>query len=234
MNLHYRLAISISTIAIPIILLIKGIYGSFLFTFSFPLLWEIGFCNQKLASLGLNKLLLRRSIIIGCLSGICLGLIGGNILTFSGITGFLFTDANELMINLGSLKLNFPLDKELSYSLLTKSNSFGAVILYLGFSIIAIGLGEELFWRGFIQKKLSKYTKRNAAVLITAALFSLTHFYLFSILSLKAGLFFLMLIFLVGIIWGYIFNRLGNIWSVAISHGITAFILWKFFFFTSN
>jgi hypothetical protein len=34
-----------------------------------------------------------------------------------------------------------------------------------------------------------------------------------------------------GIVWGYLFDVLKNIWVVAISHGITSAIIWKYFFF---
>ncbi|MFH1768200.1 MAG: CPBP family intramembrane glutamic endopeptidase, partial [Candidatus Omnitrophota bacterium] len=216
------------------ILLSKGIYGSFIFTFSIPLLWQIGLKGKRLDSLGLKRQRLNQSIIIGIISGIVLGLLGGTILKAAAISGYSFSGINRLNINFGLIKMAFPLDKELSYILLTKSASPLGALTYLVFSVLAIGLGEEIFWRGFIQTKISKHTGKNISLWLTSALFALIHFYIFAILPFVPGIFFIAIIFAAGLIWGHIFRLSGSIWSVAISHGITAFIIWKYFFFKIN
>jgi hypothetical protein len=138
---------------------------------------------------------------------------------------------HKLQFNVGQFCVAFPLQKELGYRLLTASNSTIGLFIYLIFSILVIGLGEELFWRGFIQAKISDRFPANVSIWFTAILFALIHCYIFTILPIKIGISFLALIFIVGLIWGYLFKYFNNVWSAAISHGIVAFIIWKYYFF---
>jgi len=228
-----RLCISFLAILLPVILLVKGIYGSFVFTFSIPLIWQVGFLGKPFSSLGLRTDSIKSSIIIGLVSGCILGLIGGNSLKFIGVTGYVYSNMDKLQLSIGDFNIAFPLQKELGYRLLSTSNSLVGVGLYLIFCFFLIGLGEEIFWRGFIQKKISKRLSVNLSIWITATLFALTHFYIFTILPIKLGIFFLFLIAISGVVWGYLFKYFNNIWSSVISHGITAFIIWKYYFFSS-
>ena len=47
-----RLGVSLLAIILPLILLIKGIYSSFLYTFSIPLIWQVSFLGKPFTSLG--------------------------------------------------------------------------------------------------------------------------------------------------------------------------------------
>lgn len=232
-SIVWRLFISLTAAALPVIFLLKGIYGSFIFTFSIPLLWQVGFLGKPINSLGLRAKSLNSSIIIGIATGCLLGFIGGNILKFSGIAGYNYSALHKLQFTLGSLHIDFPLGKELGYRLLTASNNFSGLCLYFIFSIFVIGLGEELLWRGFIQKKISFYFTQGMSIWITAILFALIHFYLFALLPVKTGICFLVLIAISGAVWGYLFAHFHNLWIAAISHGISAFIIWKYYFFSS-
>lgn len=226
-----RLGISFAAIIIPILLLNKGIYGSFIFTFSIPMLWQIGFLGKSIDTLGFRINSFKFSIITGIVSGCLLGFFGGSILTYLGIRGHVYNNVHKLQLTMGIFNISFPLQKEIGYRLLSISNSTIGVCAYLIFCIFVIGLGEEIFWRGFIQKKLSSYFSSNKSVWITAILFSLIHFYIFTILPVKTGISFLTLITIVGGIWGYLFKYFDNVWPSAISHGIVAFIIWKYYFF---
>lgn len=226
-----RLFISLAAIVLPAIFLIKGIYGSFIFTFSIPLLWQVGFLGKPIGSLGLSKNSLKLSILLGVVTACILGLLGGNLLKFLGITGYIFSDLHQLQFSVGSFNIVFSLEKELGYRLLTMSNTPIGIGVYLIFCIFIIGLGEELFWRGFIQKKMSANLSVNTAIWFTAVLFALSHFYIFAILPLKAGICFLVLLVISSAAWGYLFKYFNNLLPAVISHGITSFIIWKYYFF---
>lgn len=227
----FRLFISIAAIVAPSIFLANGIYGSFIFTFSIPIIWQIGFLGKAIDSLGLKISSIKFSILTGVASGCLIGFIGGSILKYLGTTGYFYNAAHRLQVSIGAFNIAFSLQKELGYRLLNISNSAVGVCLYFLFCILVIGLGEEIFWRGFIQKKLSGYFSPNKSIWFTAILFSLIHFYIFTILPVKIGVSFLILIALAGGIWGYLFKYFDNVWSSAISHGIVAFIIWKYYFF---
>ena len=227
-----RLSISLVAIVLPALLFLRGIYGSFLFTFPIPLLWQIGFLGRPFGSLGLRATALKSSVIAGIVSGRFLGFLGGNVLKFLGITGRLLSNAHIVRFDVGPLHAAFSLPNELGYRLLAISNTPVGLCLYLMFSIFIIGLGEELFWRGFLQQKAANYIALDAAIWLTAVLFALSHFYIFVILPLMPGVAFLISIALSGAAWGYLCKYFRNLWAAALSHGITAFIIWKYYFFS--
>ena len=226
-NQTLRVLVSVAAIAAPILFLFKDIYGSFLFTFSIPLVWQFGILGRPISSLGVRPDKVKASIMIGVTTGCLLGFAGGIILKSLGITGYIYNSLHKLQFS----NISFPLQKEVGYRLLTMSYNPAGLCLYLIFSLFIIGFGEELFWRGFIQQKISGYVSKDISVWITAVLFSSIHFYIFIILPVKTGMIFLLLIGFAGIVWGYLLKYFGNIWPAAISHGIAAFIIWKYYFF---
>jgi len=165
------------------------------------------------------------------LTGFILAFAGGTLLKLFGITGYLFTETHKLQLSFGIFNVAFPLQKEAGYRLLTMSNVILGTSFFALFCVFAIGVGEEFFWRGFILKKMTGYFPVHVAVWATALLFSAVHFYIFTIIPVKAGISFLVLILFAGAIWGYLVRYFGNIWSCAVSHGIVAFIIWKYYFF---
>lgn len=227
----FRYWIAFASILIPVILLIRGLYGSFIFCFSIPLLWQVAYLGKPLSSLGLRKKSIPASLIAGFASGIVLGLLGGNALRLLGLTSHPFINADNLHIGIGIFKVEFSLARELGYRLLTMDHGFKGLAVYLLFSILLVGLGEEIFWRGFIQRKIATRVARTTSIWITATLFALMHFYIFLVLPFNKGLVFLALIGVAGMVWGFLYEKIGNIWSAAISHGIAAFIIWKYYFF---
>ncbi|MBN2121231.1 MAG: CPBP family intramembrane metalloprotease [Candidatus Omnitrophica bacterium] len=227
-----RLTVFFLAIILPLVCLARGLYGSFLFSFPIVFLWQIGIEGKRPNSLGLIRPSLI-SIIAGISTGLILGLAGGILLKLLKITGYALTKLNSLKLGLGPLSFEFALQKEAGYEMLNNSNTALGLILYFFFCLFIIGLGEELFWRGFIQGKISGKLSDPKAVWLTAILFALAHFYIFRIVSFGKGLFFLILIGLSGAVWGYLMSCFKNIYSCAISHGIAAFIIWKYFFFAT-
>ena len=230
-NICFRLAILFLAVILPVVFLIQGIYGSFLFTFSIPIVWQVVLRKMSFSSLGLRRCLSRPAVVIAVLSGCLMGFVGGEILRLFGITGHSFSNINALRLALGPWSVSFSLNNELGYRLLSASSSFLGLGIYFVFSVLAIGLGEELFWRGFIQQKINRYLSAGWAIFATSILFALIHFYVFTILDLRSGLELLLLIAIAGGIWGILFDKYRSIWPPAVSHGIAAFILWKYFFF---
>jgi len=230
-RLSLRICLVLALIVIPFILINKGIFGSFLFTFSIPLIWQVGFLGKPIDSLGLRQDSRRSSLLAGLISGIVLGLLGGNILKLLGITGHIFTSGHTLRFSVGFFPVEFSLQNELGYRLLNMSNTPAWIFIYILFLVFVIGLGEELFWRGFVLQKITNCVSMHAAIWICAVLFAAIHFYLFIVLPVVTGLIFLALIALAGACWGYLFKFYRTIWLVAVSHGIAAFIIWKYYFF---
>ena len=230
MKIFSSLIIAIIAISMPCILLVKGIYGSFIFSFSIPILWQVAYLRKPLSSLGIKTKSLFVSVGLGVLSGLILGLMGVKILQLFGLTNYVIDATQKLSFGIGMLKVEFSLAKELGYQLLIASTSLKGLLMYVLFNIFAIGLGEELLWRGFIQRKIGDRLSNPVSIWITALLFTAIHFYLFIILTATQSFVLLGLIGFAGLVWGYLFEKTDNIWSVALSHGITAAIIWKYFF----
>ena len=72
-------------------------------------------------------------------------------------------------------------------------------------------IGEELFFRGIVQKKLGNILKSpHVAVIITSFIFSAIHMQFFGLLPR----------FLLGVILGYLFFYSGNLWTSVLAHFI--------------
>ncbi|MBD3246731.1 MAG: CPBP family intramembrane metalloprotease [Candidatus Omnitrophica bacterium] len=227
-----RIVALILAVTIPIFCFSFGVIGSFLFTFTVPLFWEIGIRERTPASLGLTRIRLPRAIFSGLITGIVFGLLGGGILVLLGLTGHSIENATPYSCSFGSFTYVLPLEKELCYRILTMEDSLLSTLTYLTFSIFLIGLGEEIFWRGFLQKKIIRRIGRHRGVLATSLVFAAVHVYLFAIAPLWQAMVFIGIIGLAGALWGYLYLFQKTIWGVALSHGIAAFLVWKFFFFS--
>lgn len=76
-----------------------------------------------------------------------------------------------------------------------------------------IGFGEEIFWRGYVQKKFNEKFSDLTAFLLTVVLYTVVH-----ITSLNPIL--IIAAFIVGLYWGLIFFWRKNIVAALISHMI--------------
>jgi uncharacterized protein len=82
-----------------------------------------------------------------------------------------------------------------------------------------IGFGEEMFWRGYIQRFLADKYNKWLGLLITVFFYTAVHISTLNPVLLLAS-------FIVGVYWGLIFLWRGNIVAVVISH-----MLWDPFIF---
>ena len=79
-----------------------------------------------------------------------------------------------------------------------------------------IGPGEELFWRGFVQKRLTEVLGDKVKVwgyLITVAIYTAVHFPSMNPILVFAAL-------VCGLFWGYLYRATNSIWICLISHAL--------------
>jgi uncharacterized protein len=81
---------------------------------------------------------------------------------------------------------------------------------YLALVLVAAP-GEELFWRGFIQKRLQKNYTPTVSILIASILYASVHIYSGSFLLVLAA-------FLSGFVWGYLYFLKKSMPLVIVSH----------------
>jgi membrane protease YdiL (CAAX protease family) len=104
---------------------------------------------------------------------------------------------------------NFNADSEpILIAFLNMSNPVDLIVNLIIMAIIP-AIGEELFFRGFLQKSLISITKnQHIAVLITSFLFSAIHFHLDGFIPR----------FMLGILLGYMFLWSGSLWIPILAH----------------
>jgi len=227
----YNIPVILAAIIVPVVLLVFGIYGTFSFTFSIPIIWQIGFRGGGISSLGLKRKSLWPAVAAGILSGSVIAFTGGYILKALGIAGYSINSVEAINGFLDFLNIKIVFKGEMGCRLLAQDSTLKGILSYLGYSFFMVGLGEEIFWRGFIQKKMRNVLPKHFAIWVTAILFGLVHSYLFFVLPFKEGSIMVGLIALAGAFWGYLYERFDNIWAPALSHGVTAFVVWKYFVF---
>ena len=96
-------------------------------------------------------------------------------------------------------------------------------LLIFAVLMFVIGPGEEIFWRGFIQKKLTeKYGLK--AVVIAAVLYAAVHVVTLNFMLVMAAL-------VCGLFWGALYYREQSLYHVIVSHAlwdVTVFLLLPF------
>lgn len=205
------------------------LYGGYLYTLTIPIMYNVIIKDRHFNSLGLSRDNLKIAVIWGVISGIILSLLCAAIFKMLNIQKInLITNMQDpsqrniiLRVMFDSADIHF----------LRESISIKSTFFYFIYMLFAVGLGEEIFWRGFIQNKLSKKFSKTRAILTTTAVFTLFHLYLFTFTGLKTASIMLFLISIASLIWGFLYFYYRNIYSVAISHGIVAFIMWRYLFF---
>jgi len=89
---------------------------------------------------------------------------------------------------------------------------------------LLIGPGEELFWRGFLQRRWQERFGRGSGFLAAAVLYTLVHVGSSNPMLVLAAA-------VCGLFWGAIYDRTGSVLLVAVSHtlwDIAVFILFPF------
>lgn len=77
--------------------------------------------------------------------------------------------------------------------------------------VFPIGPGEEIYWRGLIQRRLSERLGPWAGLLVATCAYALVH-----LPTLNLPL--IMTAFIGGLVWGYIYKRAGSLLPVLVSH----------------
>lgn len=80
--------------------------------------------------------------------------------------------------------------------------------------LLLIGPVEEYFWRGYVQKGLSEHIGATAAMLVTAAVYTLVHVWSFNFMLVAAA-------FVAGGVWGLIYRlRPSLLPALVVSHAV--------------
>ena len=110
--------------------------------------------------------------------------------------------------------------EDLTLRMLDVDNLAG-LLVNLGLIAVIPAIGEELFFRGIIQRVLQDKFKAHAAVWITAIIFSAIHFQFFGFIPRM----------LMGALLGYLFLWTGNIWVPVAAHFVNnaAAVLYYYF-----
>ncbi|MCM3586240.1 CPBP family intramembrane metalloprotease [Mesobacillus maritimus] len=104
--------------------------------------------------------------------------------------------------------LNLPLEIQITrlYKLFSPETVWHYIVL-----LLVIGPGEEIFWRGFIQRKLHRYTSARTSIIISTLLYASVQIYsgewVLFIAALTGGL-----------VWGALYAWKKSIRLVVISH----------------
>jgi len=90
--------------------------------------------------------------------------------------------------------------------------------------LIVIGPGEELFWRGFLQRKLSSVTGKWIGLLLALILYTGVHIFTGNIMLILAAL-------ICGLFWGWLYQKYQSMVLNVVSHtvwDIVVFLLLPF------
>lgn len=115
-----------------------------------------------------------------------------------------------------------PMKNELITSVYT--NKLGTNPLMIAISLLlVIGPGEEIFWRGYVQKTLAtRFGVRS--IVIGASLYAFVHIVTLNLMLIIASL-------LCGLFWGAIYYKEKSLYPVIISHAlwdVAVFLLFPF------
>jgi membrane protease YdiL (CAAX protease family) len=103
--------------------------------------------------------------------------------------------------------------------------SSNAILYMMGFMVLYNGAGEELFWRGYAQRRLQERYKPGTAIFIAALFYTgyhpLTVYTFFG--SLPVAAFITFMVFFAGLVWGWLRYRFDSVWPAVLGHiGATA------------
>jgi membrane protease YdiL (CAAX protease family) len=92
-----------------------------------------------------------------------------------------------------------------------KQNASDLRILIL--MLLIIGPGEELFWRGFVQRRLEIKKGKKSGLVLATALYTVVHIFTGNIILLIAAL-------TCGIFWGWLYQKYRSMIINMISHSL--------------
>lgn len=94
----------------------------------------------------------------------------------------------------------------------------GVIVLLLFF---VTGPAEEIYWRGFLQRKLSFRFGKGKGWLLATAIYSGVHISSLNFMLIGAAA-------VAGAFWGLMYWRVGRLWPVVISHAIWSTVVFAF------
>lgn len=87
-------------------------------------------------------------------------------------------------------------------------------ILFISFALVLIiGPAEEIFWRGYLQRNLTKKYGKYVAYLSTALIYALVHIWSFNFMLIMAAL-------ICGLFWGLLYMYRHNLVTNILSHSL--------------
>jgi membrane protease YdiL (CAAX protease family) len=90
----------------------------------------------------------------------------------------------------------------------------GAHPVLIGFLLLfLIGPAEEMFWRGFVQRRLCGRYGLFLGFVLSAAIYALVHVWSFNVMLIAAAA-------VCGGFWGLLFLAKGRLWPCIISHAV--------------
>lgn len=87
---------------------------------------------------------------------------------------------------------------------------------------VCIGPGEEIFWRGHVQRWLATKHGDLSGLFIATAIYALIHVWSFNLMLVGAAM-------VGGLFWGILYMHCKSVWPVMISHGlwdVAIFVVW--------
>ncbi|MCP4231672.1 MAG: CPBP family intramembrane metalloprotease [bacterium] len=144
-------------------------------------------------------------IIAGVVCAVVMG--GGTVIGFL-LWGDFFLEHNDVVAAIGRWGV-----------------SSNAILYMMGFMVLYNGVGEELFWRGYVQRRLQDRYKPWVAILIATVFYTgyhpLTVYSFFG--DIPVALFNTFMVFLAGLVWGWLRYRFDSAWPAMLGHiGATA------------
>ena len=79
--------------------------------------------------------------------------------------------------------------------------------------VLVIGPAEEIFWRGFVQRRFSRKYGILIGFIIAASVYTLVHIGSFNLMLIAASA-------VCGGFWGLLYVATGNLWPCIISHAV--------------
>ena len=103
------------------------------------------------------------------------------------------------------------------------SNSGSAIMPVIGtLLVVVIGPGEEIFWRGTVQKGLEKRFGGLMGFVTGALLYSLVHVWALNLTLLLAAL-------VCGVVWGWMYYVEDNLAPLIVSHSLWSLLIFVIF-----
>lgn len=126
-------------------------------------------------------------------------------------------------ITYGIIRFGYWLAPYLNGSLVRSVQKFLAVygpqnIWHYVFLVLIVVLGEELFWRGYVQQELKRFMRPSLAVLTTAVLCALS-------IALSGFMLGVVAAFITSVIWGFLYEWRKSMPLIIVAHVVFVLLL---------